>query len=115
MLFSHQLPLDAEDSLSGCLTVALLARDDDHLRVAVLCWQVDLGVGLLPDLSESAAFKCDGAIVNEPKQKDAKADLFDVGASFSNDVFVKLLEDGNGQREAVLDLPKGGKKREESA
>lgn len=59
--------------------------------------------------------QCGVAIVNEQKQNDAKSDLFDVGASFSDDVFVKLLEDGNGQREAVLDLPKGGKKREESA
>lgn len=32
--------------------------------------------------------------------------LFDIGASFADDVFVELLEDRNGQREAVLDLQK---------
>lgn len=50
---SHQLPLDGEDSLSGGFTVALLAGDDDHLRVAVLHRQVDLGVGLFADLVAS--------------------------------------------------------------
>lgn len=55
MEVSHQFPLDAEDSISGCLTVHLLARDDDHLRVAVLRRQVDLGVGLLTDLSASSS------------------------------------------------------------
>lgn len=67
MEVSHQFPLDAEDSISGCLTVELLARDDDHLRVAVLCWQVNLGVGLLTDLSTSAAFKYGVTIINEQR------------------------------------------------
>lgn len=35
-----------------------------------------------------------------------KSHLFDVGATLANYVFVKLLEDGNGEREAVLDLQK---------
>lgn len=48
---SHQFSLDGEDSISGRLTVALLACDDDHLGVTVLCRQVDLSVGLLTDLS----------------------------------------------------------------
>lgn len=48
---SHQLSLDGEDSFPGCLTVALLARDDDHLRVTVLCRQVDLSVRLFTDLA----------------------------------------------------------------
>lgn len=52
---SYQFPLDGEDSISGCLAVALLARDDDHLGVAVLRRQVDLSVGLLADLVASAA------------------------------------------------------------
>lgn len=49
---SHQLSLDGEDSVSGCLAVGLLACDDDCLRVTVLRWQVDLGVGLFTDLVE---------------------------------------------------------------
>lgn len=48
---SHQFSLDGEDPLSGRLTVALPARDDDHLRVTVLCRQVDLSGGLFPDLA----------------------------------------------------------------
>lgn len=52
--FPHQLPLDGEDSISGCLTVALPARDDNHLRVTVLCRQVDLSVGLLADLGHGS-------------------------------------------------------------
>lgn len=48
----HQLSLDGENSISGCLTVALLARDDDRLGVTVLCWQVDLGGCLLADLTD---------------------------------------------------------------
>lgn len=51
---THQLTLDGQDSNPSCLTVALLARDDDHLRVAVLSGQVDLGVGLLADLQEGS-------------------------------------------------------------
>lgn len=47
---SHQLSLDGEDSVSGCLAVGLLACDYDCLRDTVLCWQVDLGVGLFTDL-----------------------------------------------------------------
>lgn len=50
---SYQFSLDGEDSISSCLTVALLSRDDDHLGVAVLRRQVDLSVGLLPDLVAS--------------------------------------------------------------
>lgn len=38
--------------------------------------------------------------------RDSKFHLFDVGAAFANDVFVKLLEDGYGEREAVLNLQK---------
>lgn len=34
---THQFSLDGEDSISGYLAVALLACDDDHLRVTVLC------------------------------------------------------------------------------
>lgn len=64
---SHQLPLDAEDSISGCFTVDLLACDDDHLRVAVLCWQFNLSVGLLTDLSTSAAVNYGVRIINEQK------------------------------------------------
>lgn len=30
--------------------------------------------------------------------------LFDVSAALANDVFVKLFEDGNGKREAILNL-----------
>lgn len=52
-------------------------------------------------------------IANVRKLKEAKADLFDVGAPFADDVFVELLEDGNGQGEAVLDLQKQGKKKKE--
>lgn len=48
--FPHQFSLDGEDSVSGCLTVALFARDDDHLGVTVLCREVDLSVGLFADL-----------------------------------------------------------------
>lgn len=33
-----------------------------------------------------------------------KSHLFDVGAALTNYIFVKLLEDGNGQWEAVLNL-----------
>lgn len=33
-----------------------------------------------------------------------KSYFFDVGTTFTNDVFVKLLKNGNGQREAVLNL-----------
>lgn len=47
----YQFSLDGEDSISGCFTVALLPRDDDHLRVAVLRRQVDLGVCLFTDLA----------------------------------------------------------------
>lgn len=50
---SHQFSLDGEDSISGCLTVVLLARDDDHLGVTVFCRQVDLSVGLFADLVAS--------------------------------------------------------------
>ena len=35
---------------------------------------------------------------------DSRFHLFDVGAAFANYVFVKLLEDGYGEREAVLNL-----------
>lgn len=52
---SHQLSLDGEDSVSGRFAVVLLARDDDHLRVTVLRWQVDLGVGLFADLAVRAS------------------------------------------------------------
>ncbi len=52
-IISHQFSLDGEDSISGCFTVALLACDDDHLRVTVLCRQVDLSVGLFADLVAS--------------------------------------------------------------
>lgn len=47
----HQFSLDGKDSVSGCLTVALPASDDNHLRVAVLRWQVNLSVGLLSNLA----------------------------------------------------------------
>ncbi len=40
------------------------------------------------------------------KKLPLKSHLFDVGAALTNYVFVKLLEDGNGEREAVLNLQK---------
>lgn len=104
---AHQLPLDAQDPIPGGLTVDLLARDDDHLRVAVLRRQVDLGVGLLADLPTSGGLQTRRR--RGRRETESGAYLFDVGASFADDVFVELLEDGNGQGEAVLDL---GKRRE---
>lgn len=44
------------------------------------------------------------------KSQQRKPCLFDIGASFANDVFVKLLEDRNGQGETVLDLQNQTKK-----
>lgn len=49
-LLTHQLLLNSQDTCPGCLTVGLLACDDDHLRVTVLSRQVDLGVSFLTNL-----------------------------------------------------------------
>lgn len=46
----HQLFLNGQDAVACGFTVGLLPRDDNHLRVAVLSGQVDLGVGFLPNL-----------------------------------------------------------------
>lgn len=46
----YQVFLDGQDATPGSLTVGSLARDDDGLRIAVLCWKVNLGVAFFPDL-----------------------------------------------------------------
>lgn len=108
---THQFSLDGEDSISGRLTVVLLARNDDHLRVAVLCRQVDLSVGLLADLAALTTSVSVTSLLHLINMvgthiETPESHLLDVGAALTNYVFMELLEDGNGEREAILDLPK---------
>lgn len=47
---------------------------------------------------------CDITVSNQICTLTLCSHLFDVGAALSDDVFVELFEDGDGKREAVLDL-----------
>lgn len=47
---THQLPLDGEDAVPSSFAVGLPPRYQDHLRVAVFCGKVNLGIGFLSNL-----------------------------------------------------------------
>lgn len=49
---SYQFLLNGQNANSSGLTVGLLARDDDHLGVAVLGRQVNFSVGFLTNLKK---------------------------------------------------------------
>ena len=66
--FTYQFFLNSFDHLSCFLNTFLLASDGDDVAVATFRWQIDLGVGLVTDLT-------------------------DVGTSLADDVLVELLED----------------------
>lgn len=48
----YQVFLDGQNPAPRSLAVRTLACDDNGLRVAVLCWKIDLGVAFFTDLWE---------------------------------------------------------------
>lgn len=104
---SHQLILYGEDSVSCSFTVALLPRDHNHLRVAVLCREVDFCVGLLTYLNRNMRNFSQSWYRHDERKRFKYPHLFDVGTPFADDVFVELLGDGYRYWEAVFNLITG--------
>lgn len=108
----YQLLLNGQDTTLCSFTVCLLPGDDNHLWVAILSRQINFGVCFLSNLQNkmkgvSNQTKTNNQPPNNIRSAENVQYLLDVRPSFSNDVSVELLEDGDRDGIAVLHLTKG--------
>lgn len=72
---TYQLLLDGKNSVPSSLTVCFLACDNNCLRVAVLCWEINFGVAFFTDLPKKETKKSLRSVHVRKKPLDVVFDI----------------------------------------